>query len=152
MLAAGRTAADARSAMVRSLFDRPPMTTARTPIHSDAAPEAIGPYSQAIRHGDFLFCSGQIPLDPSTGELVKQDAPGQARRCLENLEAVCLAAGTSLRRAVRLTVYLTDIGDFERVNEAYAEFFEADPPARVAIAVAALPRGADVEIDAIVAV
>jgi 2-iminobutanoate/2-iminopropanoate deaminase len=127
------------------------MTPPRTAIHTADAPEAIGPYSQAIRHGDLLFCSGQIPLDPSSGELVKQGAPGQARRCLENLEAVCRAAGTSLKRAVRLTVYLTDMGDFERVNEAYADFFEADPPARVAVAVAALPRGADVEIDAIVA-
>jgi 2-iminobutanoate/2-iminopropanoate deaminase len=127
------------------------MTPARSAIHSDNAPEAIGPYSQAIRHGDLLFCSGQIPLDPSTGELVKQDAPGQARRCLENLEAVCRAGGTTLRRAVRVTVYLTDMGDFERVNEAYGEYFDADPPARVAVAVAALPRGADIEIDAIVA-
>ena len=131
-----------------SLFD---VTPARTRIHTDDAPQAIGPYSQAIRHGDLLFCSGQIPLDPSSGELVKQDAPGQARQCLDNLEAVCRAAGTSLRRAVRLTVYLTDMTDFERVNEAYADYFEADPPARVAIAVAALPRGADVEIEATVA-
>jgi 2-iminobutanoate/2-iminopropanoate deaminase len=133
---------------VRSLFDVSP---ARTRIHTDDAPEAIGPYSQAIRHGELLFCSGQIPLDPSSGELVKQDAPGQARQCLENLDAVCRAAGTSLKRAVRLTVYLTDMTDFERVNEAYADYFEADPPARVAVAVAALPRGADVEIEATVA-
>ena len=127
------------------------MSPARTRIHTDDAPDAIGPYSQAIRHGDLLFCSGQIPLDPSSGELVKQDAPGQARQCLENLDAVCRAAGTSLKRAVRLTVYLTDMTDFERVNEAYADYFEADPPARVAVAVAALPRGADVEIEATVA-
>jgi 2-iminobutanoate/2-iminopropanoate deaminase len=128
------------------------VSPARTRIHTGDAPEAIGPYSQAIRHGELLFCSGQIPLDPSSGELVKQDAPGQARQCLKNLDAVCRAAGTSLKRAVRLTVYLTDMTDFERVNEAYADYFEADPPARVAVAVAALPRGADVEIDAIVAV
>jgi 2-iminobutanoate/2-iminopropanoate deaminase len=123
----------------------------RSIIRTDDAPEAIGPYSQAVRHGDLLFCSGQIPLDPSTGELVKLDAPGQARRCLENLEAVCAAAGTSLANAVRCTLYLTDMGDFTRVNEVYADFFPADPPARVAIQAAALPRGADVEIDAIVA-
>jgi 2-iminobutanoate/2-iminopropanoate deaminase len=123
----------------------------REPVKTDAAPEAIGPYSQAIRAGELLFISGQIPLDPSTGELVKQDAPGQARRCLENLAAVCEAAGASLQDAARLTVYLTDMNDFQRVNEAYAEFFEGDPPARVAVQVAALPRGADVEIDAIVA-
>jgi 2-iminobutanoate/2-iminopropanoate deaminase len=120
-------------------------------IQTDAAPAAIGPYSQAVRSGDLLFCSGQIPLDPSSGELVKEDAPGQARRCLENLAAVCEAAGGELENAVRLTVYLADMNDFQRVNEVYADFFEADPPARVAIQAAALPRGADVEIDAIVA-
>jgi 2-iminobutanoate/2-iminopropanoate deaminase len=123
----------------------------REPISTDTAPEAIGPYSQAIRAGGFLFCSGQIPLDPSSGELVKQDPPGQARRCLENLAAVCEAAGASLSDAVRLTVYLTDMNDFTRVNEVYADFFDSAPPARVAIAVAALPKGADVEIDAVVA-
>jgi 2-iminobutanoate/2-iminopropanoate deaminase len=123
----------------------------RSIIRTDAAPDAVGPYSQAVRAGNLLFCSGQIPLDPGTGELVKQDAPGQARRCLENLEAVCRAAGASLSNAVRCTVYLTDMGDFARVNEVYAEFFGDEPPARVAIAAAALPRGADVEIDAIVA-
>jgi 2-iminobutanoate/2-iminopropanoate deaminase len=123
----------------------------RSVIRSDEAPEAIGPYSQAVRHGDLLFCSGQIPLDPTTGELVKQDAPGQARRCLENLEAVCNEAGARLADAVRCTVYLTDMGDFVRVNEVYADFFGDEPPARVAIQAAALPRGADVEIDAIVA-
>jgi 2-iminobutanoate/2-iminopropanoate deaminase len=124
----------------------------RQVIDTADAPEAIGPYSQAIRAGDLLFCSGQIPLEPSTGALVKQDAPGQARQCLENLEAVCRAAGTELRRAVRVTVYLTDLGEFEQVNSVYGEFFEADPPARVAIGVAALPRGADVEIEAVVEV
>src|SRR3954464_14087816 len=124
----------------------------RSVVHSDEAPEAVGPYSQAVRHGDLLFCSGQIPLDPSTGELVKEDAPGQARRCLENLEAVCRAAGASLNQAVRCTVYLTDMADFARVNDVYAEFFDDQPPARVAIQAAALPRGADVEIDAIVAI
>ena len=124
----------------------------RTPVYTDDAPEAIGPYSQAIRTGSLLFCSGQVPLDPSTGEIVKEDVTGQARRCLENLSAVCAAAGTSLAQAVRCTVYLTDMGDFARVNEVYAEFFDGDdPPARVAVGVAALPKGADVEIDAIVA-
>jgi 2-iminobutanoate/2-iminopropanoate deaminase len=123
----------------------------REPISTDAAPEAGGPYSQAIKAGGFLFCSGQIPRDASTGELVKEDAPGQARKCLENLAAVCEAAGASLADAVRLTVYLTDMNDFARVNEAYAQFFESDPPARVAVAVSALPNGVDVEIDAVVA-
>jgi 2-iminobutanoate/2-iminopropanoate deaminase len=124
----------------------------RTPISTDKAPAAIGPYSQAIRTGSMLFCSGQVALDPSTGELVKEDVTGQARRCLENLSAVCEAAGASLTQAVRCTVYLADMGDFARVNDAYGQFFEGDdPPARVAVGVAALPKGADVEIDAIVA-
>jgi 2-iminobutanoate/2-iminopropanoate deaminase len=121
-------------------------------VETSDAPAAIGPYTQAIRHGDLLFCSGQIPLDPSTGELVKQDAAGQARRCLENLEAVCRAAGTALSNALKVTVYLSDIADFARVNDVYAEYFPEEPPARVAIQAGALPRGADVEIDAIVAI
>ena len=124
----------------------------RQSISTDAAPAAIGPYSQAIRTGDLLFCSGQIPLEPTTGELVKDDIEGQARRCLQNLAAVAEAAGGSLSNAVRCTVYLTDMNDFARVNEVYGEFFgNDDPPARVAVAAAALPKGADVEIDAIVA-
>jgi 2-iminobutanoate/2-iminopropanoate deaminase len=124
----------------------------RQAVSTDSAPAAIGPYSQGMRVGDLLFCSGQIPLDPSSGELVKEDIDGQARRCLQNLEAVCEAAGASLANAVRCTVYLGDMADFARVNEVYAEFFgEEDPPARVAVAAAGLPKGADIEIDAIVA-
>lgn len=124
----------------------------RSAVSTESAPAAIGPYSQGMRVGDLLFCSGQIPLEPSTGELVKEDIAGQARRCLQNLEAICAAAGGSLSNAVRCTVYLGDMNDFARVNEVYAEFFAGgDPPARVAIAAAGLPKGADVEIDAIVA-
>ena len=124
----------------------------RRAVSTDSAPAAIGPYSQGMRVGDLLFCSGQIPLDPSSGELVKEDIEGQARRCLENLEAICEAAGASLSNAVRCTVYLGDMNDFARVNEVYAEFFtDGDPPARVTVAAAGLPKGADVEIDAIVA-
>jgi 2-iminobutanoate/2-iminopropanoate deaminase len=124
----------------------------RQSVATDSAPVAIGAYSQAIKAGDLLFCSGQIPLEPTTGELVKDDIEGQVRRCLENLAAVAEAGGGSLANAVRCTVWLTDMGDFARVNEVYEQFFPGDdPPARVAIAVAALPRGADVEIDAIVA-
>jgi 2-iminobutanoate/2-iminopropanoate deaminase len=123
----------------------------RRAVATDSAPAAIGPYSQGMRVGDLLFCSGQIPIEPSTGELVKEGVEGQARRCLENLEAICAAAGASLSNAVRCTVYLGDMNDFARVNEVYAEFFGEDPPARVAIAAAGLPKGADVEIDAIVA-
>ena len=123
----------------------------RQPVSTDSAPAAIGPYSQGVRVGDLLFCSGQIPLEPSTGELVKEDIDGQTRRCLDNLAAICEAAGGSLAQAVRCTVYLVDMNDFTRVNEAYAAFFDDEPPARVAIGVAALPKGADVEIDAVVA-
>ena len=124
----------------------------RQSISTDQAPEAIGPYSQAIRSGSLLFCSGQVPLDPSTGEIVRADIEGQTRRCLENLAAVCEAAGGSLSEAVRCTVYVTDMSDFARVNEVYGSFFDgSEPPARVTIGVASLPKGADVEIDAIVA-
>ncbi len=128
------------------------MANERVAIGAEGAPAAVGPYSHAVRSGELLFCSGQIPLDPSTGEIVGSTAAEQARRCLENLEAVCAAAGTSLGRALRLTVYMTDLGEFAPVNEVYASFFsDADPPARVAIGVLALPKGAQVEIDAIVA-
>ncbi len=123
----------------------------RETIRAAGAPPAIGPYSHAVRAGGLLFCSGQIPLDPATGELVGADAGEQARRCLENLEAVCRAAGTALERALRTTVYMVDMGAFAEVNEVYASFFAHDPPARVAIGVGALPKGAYVEIDAIVA-
>src|SRR5918998_1093804 len=103
----------------------------RMPVSTENAPDAIGPYSQAIRTGSLLFCSGQVPLDPSSGELVKEDVTGQASRCLENLSAVCEAAGASLSQAVRCTVYLIDMADFTTVNDAYAEFFgDEDPPAR----------------------
>src|SRR5450759_1423858 len=128
------------------------MGTGREIVNSAAAPPAIGPYSQAVLSelgpsGGLLFCSGQIPLDPATGELVGDTQAEQARRCLENLRAVCEAAGTTLERAVRLTVYLTDLSAFAAVNDVYASFFAEDPPARVAVEVAGLPRGALVEID-----
>ena len=127
------------------------MASDRQAIVATAAPAAIGPYSPAVRVDRLLFCSGQIPLDPQTGEIVV-DTPGeQARRCLENLALVCETAGASLRDAVRLTVYMTDLGAFAEVNDVYATFFDGAPPARVAIGVAALPRGAQVEIDAVVA-
>jgi 2-iminobutanoate/2-iminopropanoate deaminase len=123
----------------------------RETVTALGAPAAIGPYSHAVRSGALLFCSGQIPLDPDSGEIVGDTPAEQATRCLRNLEAVCAAAGATLADAVRLTVYMTDLGAFGEVNEAYGTFFAADPPARVAIGVAALPRGAQVEIDAIVA-
>jgi 2-iminobutanoate/2-iminopropanoate deaminase len=124
----------------------------RQVITAADAPEAVGAYSQGIVTGGLLYCSGQLPLDPTTGEIVKLDPAGQARRCLDNLEAVCRAATTTLRRAVRVTVYLADMADFQVVNAAYEEYFPAEPPARVAVGVAALPRGADVEIEALVEV
>ncbi|HET6868061.1 MAG TPA: Rid family detoxifying hydrolase [Solirubrobacteraceae bacterium] len=127
------------------------MPADREAITASGAPEAVGPYVHAVRSGDLLFCSGQIPLDPKSGEIVGTTAADQAGRCLENLAAVCAAAGATLGDAVKLTVYLTDMGSFAGVNEVYESFFESDPPARVAIAVAGLPRGALVEIDAVVA-
>jgi 2-iminobutanoate/2-iminopropanoate deaminase len=123
----------------------------REPVTAPDAPAAIGPYVHAVRAGGLLFCSGQIALDPRTGELVPGGAAEQAGRCLENLAAVCAAAGARLGDAVRVTVYLTDMRDFAAVNEVYASFFETNPPARVALAVAGLPRAAQVEIDAVVA-
>jgi 2-iminobutanoate/2-iminopropanoate deaminase len=123
----------------------------RQTVAAAGAPAAIGPYSHAVRTGDLLFCSGQIPLDPATGELVGASPGEQARRCLENLEVVCREAGTTLERAVRLTIYMTDLQAFAGVNEVYGSFFSADPPARVTVGVAQLPKGAQVEIDAIVA-
>jgi 2-iminobutanoate/2-iminopropanoate deaminase len=127
------------------------MAIEREIVQAPAAPPAIGPYSHAVRAGGLLFCSGQIPLDPSTGEIVGATSAEQARRCLESLRAVCDAAGTSLARAVRMTVYMTDLAAFNEVNEVYASFFPERPPARVAVGVAQLPRGAYVEIDAVVA-
>ncbi len=127
------------------------MGSQRDVVSASDAPAAIGPYSHAVRFGGLLFCSGQIPLEPASGELVGDSAGEQAERCLANLQAVCEAAGTSLQRALRLTVYMTELGAFAEVNERYARFFDSEPPARVAVGVAALPRGAQVEIDAIVA-
>jgi 2-iminobutanoate/2-iminopropanoate deaminase len=121
------------------------------PVTAPDAPPAVGPYAHAVRASGLLFCSGQVPLDPKTGELVGRTAAEQAGRCLENLAAVCHAAGATLGDAVRMTVYMTDIRSFSDVNDVYASFFESSPPARVAIGVSALPLGAKVEIDAVVA-
>ena len=128
------------------------MSHHRETVTALGAPDAVGPYSHAVKAGGLLFISGQIPLDPESGELVG-DTPGeQARRCLENLSVIAAAGGASLGDdAVKLTVYLTDMTAFTEVNEVYGGFFEGDPPARVAFGVAALPKGAQVEIDAILA-
>jgi 2-iminobutanoate/2-iminopropanoate deaminase len=127
------------------------VTRRRTPISTAAAPAAVGPYSQAIEHEGILYCSGQVPLDPA-GELVGETPAEQATQCLRNLGAVAEAAGTSLAQALRLTVYTTRLGDFAAINDAYAEWFEGEPPARVTVGVDALPKGALVEVDAIVAI
>lgn len=127
------------------------MSEGRRPIETGAAPAAIGPYSQAVASGGLLFCSGQIPLDPASGELVGETPAEQATQCLRNLEGVCEAAGTVLGRALRLTVYTTHLEQFAEINEAYASFFSEEPPARAAVGVEDLPKGAMVEIDAIVA-
>jgi 2-iminobutanoate/2-iminopropanoate deaminase len=116
-------------------------------ISTEEAPQAIGPYSQATRAGDWVFLSGQIPLDPATGQIVEGGIVPQTRRVMENLGAVLRAAGATFADVVRTNIYLTDLGDFARVNEVYATYFPKDPPARATVQVAALPRGAAVEID-----
>jgi 2-iminobutanoate/2-iminopropanoate deaminase len=121
----------------------------RHAISTTLAPTAIGPYSQAIAVGDLVFCSGQIGLDPATGELAPGAAEGQAERALRNLEAVLDAAGLGFADVVKTTVFLADIGDFTTVNAVYARHMPDPPPARSTFAVAALPRGAVVEIEAI---
>ena len=126
------------------------MSDQRKTVNADQAPAAVGPYSHAVSASGLLFCSGQIPLDPASGEIVGDTPAEQARRCLENLQLVCEAAGTTLDRAVRCTVYMIDLAAFAAVNEVYAEFFPSEPPARAAVGVSALPKGAQVEIDAIV--
>lgn len=118
-------------------------------IHTDAAPAAIGPYSQAVKAGNTVYLSGQIPLDPATMELVSDDVAAQARQVFKNLAAVCDAAGGSLGKIVRVGIYLTDLARFAEVNAVMAEFFAAPYPARSTIEVSALPRGARVEVDAV---
>ncbi len=122
----------------------------RSTVNSPDAPTAIGPYSQAVSHAGLLWCSGQLGLDPATGQLADGGAPAEAEQALRNLDAVCREAGTALNRALRCTVYLTDLEQFAAVNEVYATWFEEPFPARACVQVAALPRGAVVEIDAVV--
>ncbi len=127
------------------------MSHHREPVTAVGAPAAVGPYSHGVIAGGLLFCSGQTPLDPDTNTLVEGTVGDRTRRCLDNLAAVCAAAGAQLGDAVRCGVYVTDLGAFAEVNAAYAEYFPGQPPARTTIGVAALPLGTDVEIDAIVA-
>ncbi len=123
----------------------------KTPIHTDSAPAAIGTYSQAIQSGSFVFLSGQIPLDPLTMEIVDGDFEARARRVFANLKAVTEAAGGTLDQIVKCTIYLTDLDNFATVNSVMAEFFEEPYPARAALGVVSLPKGADVEAEAILA-
>ncbi len=121
----------------------------RTAIHTDRAPAAIGPYSQAVRAGNTVYLSGQIPLDPATGELVAGDIQVQVRRAFDNLRAVCEAAGGSLDQVARLGLYVTDLADFAAVNAVMAEYFGTPYPARSTIQVSALPKAAAFEVDAV---
>ena len=118
-------------------------------IHTDSAPAAIGPYSQAIQIGDLLFVSGQVPIDPSTGAVVEGDIKAQAQQSLNNLKAILNAAGTNMGAVVKTTVFLVDMNDFAAMNEVYAQFFQEPFPARSAVQVGRLPKDAKVEIEAI---
>ena len=124
----------------------------KTCISTTAAPEAIGPYSQAISTGSLVFCSGQIPLDPASGELVSGTVDEETKRCMHNLEAVLQEAGSGLDRILKTTIYVTDMNDFAEVNDAYGSFFPTAPPARATVGVAALPKGARVEVECVAAV
>src|SRR5919107_4409431 len=128
------------------------MSHHRETVTAVGAPKAAGPYSHAVRGGGLIFLSGQTPVDPDTGALVEGDIGAKTKRCLDNLAVVAAAAGASLADAVRCGIYVTDISTFQQVNEAYGAYFEGEPPARTTIGVASLPLGADVEIDAILAV
>jgi len=121
----------------------------REAVRTAGAPAAIGPYTQAVRAGGFLFCSGQLPLDPATGKMVDGGIEAQAERVLSNLEAVLNAGGATLRSVVKTTVYLVEWGDFPAMNAVYAKFFPEDPPARATVQVVKLAAGACVEIDAV---
>jgi reactive intermediate/imine deaminase len=123
--------------------------TNRQIIHTPLAPSAIGTYSQAVRVGDTVYVSGQIPLDPSTMQMVSGDIDAEIRRAFDNLKAIADAAGSTLNSTVKVTVYLTDLGHFARVNEIMATYFQQPYPARAAVGVAALPRGARVEVECI---
>jgi 2-iminobutanoate/2-iminopropanoate deaminase len=128
------------------------MSHHRETVHAEGAPPAAGPYSHAVKSNGLIFLSGQTPIDPVIGTLVEGSIGDQTRRCLDNLAVVAAAAGASLSDAVRVGIYVTDISTFKDVNEAYGAYFESDPPARSTIGVAALPLGAHVEIDMVLAV
>src|SRR5262249_23102679 len=118
-------------------------------ISTSQAPGAIGPYSQAVRSGSFLFCSGQIPLDPKSGQIVPGDVTAQTRRVMDNVAAILKAEGLTFDSVVKTTIFLTNLGDFQTVNEIYGSYFQQDPPARSTVQVSALPKGVNVEIEVI---
>lgn len=124
----------------------------RKAIHTDSAPQAIGPYSQAIRIGDLIFTAGQVALDPATGVLVDGGIEAQTRQVLANLKAVLEAAGSDMDRVIKTTVFMINLGEFTKMNSIYAGFFPNNPPARSTVQVVALPRGAEVEIECVAAV
>jgi 2-iminobutanoate/2-iminopropanoate deaminase len=127
------------------------MSHSRETVTADPGPPAAGPYSHAVKSNGLLFISGQVHLDPDTGKLIEGSPAEKAKRCLDNLTIIAEAAGAKLENAVRVAVYVTDISVFAEMNEAYKTYFETDPPARTTIGVAALPMGAEVEMDAIIA-
>jgi 2-iminobutanoate/2-iminopropanoate deaminase len=126
-----------------------PNSNSPVPITTNQAPAAIGPYSQGVVAGNLLFISGQLPLNPATGDFVGGGIEERAHQCLKNIKAIAEAAGTGLDRAVKLTVFMTNMNDFTRINQVYAQYFNATLPARSAVQVAALPKNADIEIEAI---
>ena len=134
--------------ILRNLDNTYRMSTRNT-IHTTKAPNPVGPYAQAVVHGDLVYCSGQLGIDPATGALVSPEAADQTRQCMANLQAVLEAAGSSLDHVLRTTIYITDISDFPQVNEAYGTWLREPYPARATVEVSALARGAIVEIDAI---
>ncbi len=121
----------------------------KTIVHTDKAPAAVGPYSQAVKVGELVYTAGQIALDPATGQMMEGDVQAQTEQALQNLRAVLKAAGSSLKNVVKTTVFLQDMGDFKAMNEVYGRYFTKNPPARSAVEVAALPLGAQVEIEAV---
>ena len=127
------------------------MSHHRKTVTAEGAPHAVGPYTHAVVSNGLVFCSGQVPIDPNTGKLVEGTIGEQTKQCMQNLSVVAAAAGAQLSDAVRMGIYVTDMGTFKDVNEAYGSYFESDPPARSTIAVSALPLGAQVEIDAVIA-
>src|SRR3954470_5604332 len=127
------------------------MSHHRNTVTAMGAPDAVGPYSHAVVSNGLVFCSGQTPLDPDTGQLVEGSIGDRTRRCLDNLAVVATAAGAELSDAVRMGIYVTDMESFKEVNEAYGAYFESDPPARTTIGVASLPLRAEIEMDAIIA-